>query len=469
MRLGPKVAYFDCAFGAAGDMLLGALVDAGLSLDLLNARLSLLGLPADSYRLSAECVRRCSIQGTRVHVDLLTEEARLEHTHAHEHSDAHSHSHELTHAHSSTHSHDCSQVHSPSHSHDCDHTHDHPHDHHHEHPQVERSLSEILALIENSALDGKVKELSSRIFSRLGEAESRVHGVPIDQIHFHEVGALDAIIDIIGFAIGYHELGIEKAVVSPLPLGSGMVKTMHGLFPVPGPATLNLLASVGAPTGAFNAGYECLTPTGAAILTTIADEFGGAPAFRRIDATGYGAGTLDPSGHPNLVRVMIGEPAQSSICRAEILTCLECNIDDCSPQILAYAAERLLEAGALDVTIAACLMKKGRSGHLLSVLCEREAADGLAALIMQETTTLGVRSYQCERLSLARRFEQLDLFGKAVQVKVSLSNDGTALSAQPEYDDCVKAARELNKPLKEVIQESISKAREKLFQKDMSE
>lgn len=457
-----KIAYFDCAFGAAGDMLLGACLDAGLSLTVLESKLALLGLPDDEYALSVQKVHRCSILASHLNVRLKGEEHKsVDHKHKHDHKHSHDHKHD----------HDHEQ--------DQHHLHSHPPDHGHKHDDdkshVHRSLSSITQLIQSSRLTSEVKDLALRIFHRLGVAESKVHGVPVDEIHFHEVGAIDAIVDIVGFAIAYVELGIEQAYVSALPLGTGTVKTMHGLFPVPGPATLNLLAEVSAPTRDLNVGFECLTPTGAAILTTCAHAFGAAPAFEHIAHIGYGAGTLDPKDHPNVVRLILGEsrqgetqrvqsfsaiPAVTKVdsCNAEIVTVIECNIDDCSPQIIAYTAEQLLAAGALDITIKPCVMKKGRPGYELSVVAGSDSRESLSQIILKETTTLGVRSYMCERLTLEREFKEVKIGERTIRVKIARDAAGKILNMHPEYDDCVKVAQQTGMALKEVIINSLKLA-----------
>ncbi|MBP9090816.1 nickel pincer cofactor biosynthesis protein LarC [bacterium] len=454
-----KIAYFDCSFGAAGDMLVAACLDAGASLPVLEEQLAGLNLPEGSYKLVKSAVNRCSIRATKFDVQL------LEHIHSnddvsHEHTDSDEHGH--------SHSHD--------HSHENSHDHEHSSDH-----SYQRSLSEILGLIENSSLDSAVKELASKIFNRLGLAESQVHGVAVDKIHFHEVGAIDAIVDIVGFAIAYNQLAIEAAYVSALPLGGGTVQTMHGLFPMPGPAVLNLLKEVGAPTRAFDVRYECLTPTGAAILTTISQGWGQHPAFLRIDSVGYGAGTINPDKHPNVVRLIVGQSvdlADSSgssgfkgsssiasntstgaVYRSEVIAVLETNLDDCSPQVLAHAMERLIEEGALDVAIVPQTMKKGRPGHKLSVVAKSEDSLPLQELILRETTSLGVRSYFCERIVLERNFQEISLGeGPPVRIKVGRDLNGKIVNFHPEYDDVVENARSTQRSLKEVLLQSLTLA-----------
>lgn len=473
-----RIAFFDCSFGAAGDMLVAACLDAGATLEVLEEQLAGLDLPEGSYKLVKHAVNRCFIRSTKFDVQLLshvrTQEAGSSHIADHAHESDHEHGH----------------THGQDHSHDHDHGSDGSHSHSHSHSRTnkgepERSLSAILALIEKSTLAAEVKALASRIFNRLGLAESQVHGVPIDQIHFHEVGAIDAIVDVVGFSIVYHQLAIEKAYVSALPLGGGTVKTMHGIYPVPGPAVLNLLKEVGAPTRAFDVKYECLTPTGAAILATIAQGWGQHPAFSRVSSVGYGAGTIDPQNHPNVVRLIVGDSADSAqnvtcssispavsfasneatgaLYRSEVIAVLETNLDDCSPQILAHAMERLIEEGALDVAIVPQTMKKGRAGHKLSVVAKREDSFRLQELILSETTSLGVRSYFCERIVLERNFQEITLGeGPPIRIKIGRDLNGKIVNFHPEYDDVVVNARSTQRSLKEVLLQSLTLAANKM-------
>ncbi|MBN8660215.1 MAG: nickel pincer cofactor biosynthesis protein LarC [Candidatus Obscuribacter phosphatis] len=491
-----RIAYFDCSFGASGDMLLGACLDAGEALGFglkeLTAQLELLGLPPAEFSLSLEKVHRAGIFASHLNVHLqenvLSADSKTldprravshlhehehehEHEHGHEHGHEHEHEHEHGHEHDYEHEHEHGHEHGHGHEHEHEHEHGHGHQHQHEHEhQHGRRLSDILALIENSKLADAVKALATRIFVNLGEAESKVHGVPIQSIHFHEVGATDSIVDIVGFAIAFHSLGIERAIVSPLPLGSGVIKSAHGIYPVPGPATLNLIMRAGAPTRDYPNGYECLTPTGAAILTTIAERYSGPPAFERVLGTGYGAGTYAPEAHPNVVRLMVGSalpPSHPQVgvssgkrasFRSEIICCLETNIDDCSPQILAFAAEKLLESGALDVSLSPCQMKKGRSGHFLKVLARPEDVYHLSDILLSETTAIGVRTYYTERLAADRDFINVNLLGQEVRVKASYRLDGSLINLQPEYSDCVSLAERSGQPLKQIMQDCLETA-----------
>jgi uncharacterized protein (TIGR00299 family) protein len=281
-------------------------------------------------------------------------------------------------------------------------------------------------------------------------------------VHFHEVGAVDSIVDIIGFAVGYDLLKIEHSVVSPLPLGSGMVKTAHGLLPVPGPAVTCLLASAKAPiqTGDFK--HECLTPTGAAILTTIASGWGGAPDMDSLIGTGYGAGSFNPSQFPNVCRVLIGEGSAKNLVKShesvrsrfdmESIIVIETNFDDFTPQAIAFTSEQLFKLGALDVFVAPCLMKKGRSGHQLTVLCYPLESKRIEEYILLETTTLGIRKHLSERTILQRKWQEVELDdGRRIRVKIAYDNAGNFTHSQPEYDDCADYARSSGVPLQEVF------------------
>lgn len=338
-----RTAFFDCPFGAAGDMLLGALVDAGLDVEAWKAELAKIDLPSGSFSVRPEKLLRCGVHSTKLHVFLSADAA---HEYDHKHDLAHEHH---NHDHGNAHSHGHAQGHEDDHEHHL-HRHDHPH----------RGLSEILRIIESSSIQPAAKKLAADIFTRLGIAEAKVHGVTPDEVHFHEVGAVDAIVDIVGFAIGYDLMAIERSIVSALPVGGGTISSMHGEFPVPGPATLELLREARTPLAQTSIDYECLTPTGAAILTTIAERFGSQPDMTAIDAIGYGAGSLNPAGHPNVCRVVIGQSvpkkgseknAPSSRYRSELVAVVECNFDDLSPQVISYTSEKLLAEGALDVFV----------------------------------------------------------------------------------------------------------------------
>jgi len=311
-------------------------------------------------------------------------------------------------------------------------------------PQPERRLADILNLLEQSALEPIVAHRAADVFRRLGEAEAKVHGVAVEDVHFHEVGAVDAIVDIVGVAAGFHMLGIERPVCSPLPLGSGWVETDHGRLPVPAPATAKLLE--GFPTYAGPQGVELVTPTGAALVIALCDAFGAMPAMT-VAHVGYGAGSRDLP-HPNCLRMFIGEVTES-VAKPEPLVLLETNLDDMNPEFYEHIMDRLFEAGALDVFITPIIMKKSRPASLLTVLAAPDKQAALIGIMFTETTTLGVRVQEIARQCLDREWiAVLTPFG---EVKVKLGRlEGKVVTASPEYEDCRRIAREKSVPLKDV-------------------
>jgi uncharacterized protein (TIGR00299 family) protein len=313
------------------------------------------------------------------------------------------------------------------------------------HEHAHRHLSDILKIIYDSRLSDRVKDRAAKIFSRLAEAEARIHNEPVEQVHFHEVGALDAIIDVIGAAIGFDLLGIERFVSSPLHVGSGMVQMDHGRFPVPPPAVTELLK--GAPLYSTDIKGELLTPTGAAIITTVCSEFGALPALK-LAQTGYGAGTREYEDFPNVLRVLIGETLDAQRSEAQ-LWMLETNVDDMSPQVFGHVMERAFELGALDCYFTPIQMKKNRPGVLLSILCSEDEREKLLHLLFSETTTLGVRNYQVERRALERHTVRVETQYGPIDVKVAQLN-GHIVKQMPEYEQCRQAARNANVPLRNV-------------------
>jgi len=327
-----------------------------------------------------------------------------------------------------------------------------------------RSLSAILEILQKSKLAPTVRERAAAIFQKLGEAEARVHDVPIEKIHFHEVGAVDAIVDIVGACIGFQALGIEKFACSALNVGGGTAKMAHGILPVPAPATANLLQ--GKPTYSNGVQKELVTPTGAAIVATLCDSFGPQPAMS-ISAIGYGAGTADLEGQPNVVRIMVGEEvrvgksetkgAQAEACGTgfdEEIAVIEANLDDMNPQIYGYFLEKGLAAGALDVYTTPVQMKKNRPGTLLTVLCKPQDTNSLMTLIFAETTTFGARTYRAQRRVLPREWVSVATDFGDVRMKVSRVN-GRILHVAPEFEDCKKLAAEKDVPLQRVIAEAM--------------
>ena len=312
---------------------------------------------------------------------------------------------------------------------------------HIQHEHKHRHLSHIVEMIEKGELTPRARENALAVFHRLGEAEAEVHQIPLEKVHFHEVGAADSIADIVGACVAFDALETDMIVCSPVNVGSGTVKTEHGMLPVPAPATARLLENV--PVYSSGPAVELTTPTGAAVAVTLAKSFGVLPPMK-LARTGYGAGWHDFPEHPNVLRVILGEPTRAD--EALAVAVIEANIDDLNPQVLAYAMERLIEAGALDVTLQPVVMKKGRSGNLLRVVARPEDRETLAQLIFAETTTLGLRVYTAERRVQARAFVEVETrYGK---VRMKVSSEG---SYAPEYEDCRRIAHERGVPLKQVI------------------
>ena len=412
-----RIAYLDCFSGVSGDMFLGALVDAGVSPELLAETVAALDIGA---RLEISRVVRGGISATKVDVyangekDLPREAfwQQQGHDHAHKHSRG-------------------------------------------------RGLNEIRRIIEKAPISSDAKRTAIKIFETLGEAEAEIHNTSVEQVHFHEVGAVDAMVDIVCAAVGVESLAVEEWVCSPLNVGGGTVKCAHGTLPVPAPATLKLLRD--APVYSSGPQVELVTPTGAAIVKTLSGRFAPFPAMK-IEKAGYGAGTRDFPEHPNLLRLTIGEarpadvaspsPSTSPNESNDRITVLEANLDDLSPQVLGYAMERLLAEGALDVFSVPVQMKKSRPGALLTVLAKMEDANRLTKLIFAETTTLGVRSREEWRQTLSRRWENVNTTWGPVRIKVASMN-GTVSNYAPEYEDCRALAEAHHIPLKRVMEEAL--------------
>jgi hypothetical protein len=314
-----------------------------------------------------------------------------------------------------------------------------------EEPQKHRHLSGILKMIDGADMPAEVKANASRVFQKLGEAEAVAHAIPIEKVHFHEVGAIDSICDIVGACLGFQQLGVDRIYCSPVNVGSGTVDTEHGVLPVPAPATARLLEN--KPIYSRGPALELTTPTGAAILSTLAEDFGSMPAMR-IRTTGYGAGDRDFTEHANVVRVMIGEASGAR--ETTTVSVIEANIDDASPQVIAWAAEKLLDAGALDALVLPAQMKKGRPGVVLQVIAAPEKREDLVAILFRETTTLGVRFYSAERRVQAREWREVTTTHGNVRVKIG--ENGFA----PEYEDARRIASESGVPLKDILAETTS-------------
>jgi uncharacterized protein (TIGR00299 family) protein len=392
-----RIAYFDCFSGISGDMILGALVDLGLDPEVLRGRLSI--LPLSDYRLEVARERRGHLWGTRVKIIAGKHGAH-------------------------------------------------------------RSCGKIRELIAGSAIPEPVKAKSLAVVERLAEVEGRIHGLPPDEVHLHEMGGVDSIVDIVGACVGLHALGIDRVLASPLPMGRGFVRCDHGLLPLPAPATLALLQ--GAPVYDAGQDRELVTPTGAALLRVLASEFGGLPRMR-IERVGYGVGQHPEDHPPNLLRVITGQLEE--MLPTEKLLLLETSLDDMNPEIYGYLMERLFDAGALDVNVIPAQMKKNRPGQLLRVLSPLGLRDRLVAIVLSETTTLGVRCLEVERIGLPRTIIRVQTpFGR-IPVKVARTPEGGHTVA-PEYEACRRAALRHRVQIRLVYDEALVRAREQVSRKD---
>jgi uncharacterized protein (TIGR00299 family) protein len=448
-----RIAYLDCFAGIAGDMFLGALIDAGVPVKVLQDATAALGLTAS---LRVETVDRSGISCTKVTV---YEGERV----ADEPTDAELHQGVGRDTGYSTqlktqHLHKTGHAHTHEHSHDEPHTHKHTHDEGAGHSHVHgRSLSVIRKLIEAARLEEPVKRTAIRAFELLGTSEAKIHNVPVEEIHFHEVGAVDAIVDIVAASAGIHHLKIGAWYSSALNVGGGMVQCAHGTFPVPAPATADLLR--GVPTYSAHVQKELVTPTGAALLRALEPVFGQQPAMR-VEQIGYGAGTRNPVDFPNVLRISIGESAETKAGHkhddeTQTVTVLETALDDLSPQVLAHVTETALAKGALDVMLTPVIMKKGRPGTLLTILCNPAESHVFERLILTETSTLGVRIRQDKRVCLERTHKAVATPYGEIRMKVG-SLAGAALNVAPEFEDCRAASAQHGVPVKEVQQAAIA-------------
>jgi uncharacterized protein (TIGR00299 family) protein len=417
---GLRILYFDCFSGASGDMVLGALIDAGVSLDGIRRALGSLAITPDA--IWTEQVVRAGVRATKFCV-------RGEHPVA-----VHGHHHEHAHAHGHPHHHQGHGADQPAQS----------HRHQHAHQHVHRTLAEITALIDESALSPAGKARAADLFLQLGAAEAAIHGTTLEEVHLHEVGALDSIIDIVGAVYALEWLAVDRVMASPLNVGSGSIRSAHGVYPVPAPATLRLLQGVPIYSGPQQA--EMVTPTGALIVKSYASEFGAIPAIK-VNAIGYGAGSRDLPDTPNVLRVLIGEAEAQTASTAVVV--IEAEIDDMNPQIFGVVMETLLAEGALDVFYTPIQMKKNRPGTLLTVVAPPEARERLMATIFRETTTIGVRHREMAREVLDREEVTVQTPLGPVRVKVARRH-GRVLNASPEFEDCARIARERHVPVKEV-------------------
>ena len=389
-----RTLYLDCFAGASGDMLVGAMLDCGLDFESLRSELMKLGV--EGYDMSLNRVDRSGISASKFDVHLTAA--------------AHSHGHH----------------------------HDHSREHHHH--SHHRSLSEIKKIISSSNLGEEVKGRAQTIFQRIGEAESKIHDIPIESVHFHEVGAIDSIVDVVGACVAFDALKIGRIISSPLHVGSGTFQCAHGTYPVPGPATAELLK--GVPIYSKDIEGELVTPTGAAIISTLAESYGPAPMMR-IEKIGYGAGTRDYPKFPNALRAIIGELEEDADRTPTTVTVIEANIDDLNAQVFGYLMEKALAEGALDIFYTPAQMKKNRPGVLLTLLCNPADRERMCELIFRETTTLGVRYRNERREILTREFVTVETEYGPIRVKISRSKDGQVMNASPEFEDC-RAAAEKN-------------------------
>jgi uncharacterized protein (TIGR00299 family) protein len=387
-----RLVYFDCPSGASGDMILGALVDAGVSVEALRGELDKLGLPG--WTLGVREVRRGAFRATKVDVKVDPDV-----------------------------------------------------------PRVQRHLADITGILGGSGLAPGLVATATRIFARLAEAEARVHGTTVDEVHFHEVGAIDAIVDVVGVCAALDALGVDRVISSPIAVGHGTVRTSHGDLPNPPPAVARLLATRDVPIVGVDTTMEISTPTGVALLVALADCFGALPAVA-VESAGWGAGTADPAGRPNVVQVLIGTPAAAATAPRPGRTAvvLEVNVDDVTGEVLAHTVAALLAAGAHDAWAAPIVMKKGRPAHTVAVLVDPADVDRLATVLVAETGSLGLRATTVERWPQRRAEATIDVGGHRIRVKVA---DGRA---KPEHDDAVAAARALGRPLRDVLRDAETRA-----------
>jgi uncharacterized protein (TIGR00299 family) protein len=422
--------YFDCASGAAGDMILGALIDAGVPIEEVRAALGSLTIAPDA--IWTQTVHRAGIGATKFCV-------RGEDPDPQDHEA----SHDLAHAHAHPHGEiDAGERRQPVPSAGAAvHTHRHGAG-----TDAHRTLAEIHRLIDQSALSAAGKARAQHLFERLADVEASIHGTTIDRVHLHEVGALDSIIDVVGTVFALESLGVDRVVSSPLNVGGGTVRSAHGLYPVPAPATLRLLK--GAPVYAAGPHVELVTPTGALLITDYATEYGRMPAMRP-QRVGYGAGSRDFTEIPNVLRVVIGDADSGQPRHAHMVVVIEAEIDDMNPQLFGVLMDRLLADGALDVYYTPIQMKKNRPGILLTVVAPPHLRDALTATVFRESTTIGVRFRDMQRECLERETVSVETPLGAVRVKVA-RRDGILMNAAPEFDDCVRLATEHHRPVKEV-------------------
>lgn len=378
-----KILYYDCFSGISGDMNLGAMIDLGVDESYLRTELKKLNV--GGWELDVTSDQRHGIKGTCVTI----RQTKNEHSHRH--------------------------------------------------------LSHVNKIIDDSGLDQVTKDLARQIFMKVAIAEAKVHNIPVEKVHFHEVGAIDSIIDIVGAAICYTVLNVEKVFTSPVELGGGKVRCEHGLLPVPAPATAEIVKDIPVKVGGVD--FEATTPTGAAIISTLASTYTSLPPVK-FNKTGYGVGHKDHPDVPNLLRVMLGETEEMDLPGHEAML-LECNIDDMNPEFYEYISEKLFDTGASDVYLTSVIMKKGRPGTVLGVICEKGFTDRIKEVLFSESTTLGIRIFPFRKETLVREFETVSTEYGEITVKRSYYR-GKEVSCKPEFEDCKRIASEQNLPVKEI-------------------
>lgn len=431
-----KTLYLDIFSGISGDMFLGAMVDLGVEFDALKAELEKLNV--DGYHLSSARKQKANIEGVKFDVHLeLTPVG--DHDHSHDHGIGHTHSHDHGHSHS--------------HTHEDGHSHSHSHDHGHDHEHG-RNYKQIKELIHDSGLSDWVKEKSVAVFHRVAMAEGKVHGMPPEEVHFHEVGAVDSIVDIIGACIALEMLGKPRVLAAPVIEGTGWVNCAHGRFPVPTAATLEILGARGVAVTQCEEQSELVTPTGAALLAEFAESFGGMQGLVP-EKIGYGLGTRDCKTRPNVLRACLGESSSASEAASandwetDRITVLETNLDDINAEILGHFVDQALADGALDVFHTSIQMKKNRPGTLLTVLCAEADADRFTELMLRDTTAFGVRRSACERRKLNRESKTVETPHGPVEVKIGSLN-GATVQIAPEYESCRALAEKSGASLKAI-------------------
>jgi uncharacterized protein (TIGR00299 family) protein len=456
-----KTLYLDIFSGISGDMFIGALLDLGVEVHDLEHELEKLNL--DGYHLHVSRAHKAAIEGVKFDVHLANEHSH-EHAHGGGVTHTHSHSHEENH-HTHEHHH---HAHEHEHAHDDEHHHHHEDDqdaHHHEHSHHQheehehshaRNFSEIKDLISSSRLSEWVKDKSIAVFHRISVAEGKIHGLPPEQVHFHEVGAVDSIVDIVGACVGLELLGKPRVVASPVVEGTGWINCAHGRFPIPAPATLSILGARNIAVTQCDEPHELVTPTGAALLAEFVEEF--APMRDLVaERIGFGLGTRDNKTRPNVLRAILGRTASVKSkhdWETDTISVLETNLDDINPEILGHFVEQALAVGALDVFHTPIQMKKNRPGVLLTILCAEADADKFTEMILRETSSFGVRRHTAQRRKLAREFASVKTPYGEVTVKLG-KLDGKVIQESPEFESCKKLARAAKVPLK-AIYESVA-------------